>query len=116
MQTTTSAPTVPVTLPVDAWRSCADALVWADGLDPTIVHAIYGACDGMDIDDLVTMHLPERDALALRGVYAFSADDPEPEPTPEPRQVVTPAGTTYLLPGFEPAPREKGGAMQTALF
>ena len=36
---------------------------------------------------------------------------------PEPRQVVTPAGTAYLLPGIEPAPvAQKGGGYQGRLF
>ncbi len=51
------------------------------------------------------------DGRTCRVVRATRPDD-----TPEPLQAVTPAGTAYLLPGFEPAPRRKGGAIQGSLF
>lgn len=230
MQTTTSSPTVPVTLPVCLWGGCAGELRWRNAHAERFAEEIDAACEGLDSADMLTMNLPRIAVLALRGVGAFSDDYPEPatytehdltdvpnleperphlvswwgmfghetetEPTkataiaralhmvnvelharvgitdrdagmpvgyvqrpgldaepepesrpvafmvcahceyrypdtlnrcpacgcldthvePEPRQVVTPAGTAYLLPGFEPAPREKGGTYQGSLF
>ena len=53
----------------------------------------------------------------LTGAIDAAVDaDPGEEHEPAPRQAVTPAGTAYLLPGFDPAPLEKGGATQHRMF
>ncbi len=78
MQITTSAPTVPVTLPACRWLACASELRWRNAKAEAFAEEIDAACQNADAAGLVTMHLPRIAVLALRGVGAFSDDYPEP--------------------------------------
>ena len=54
------------------------------------------------------------ESVDLGAVAIVATFGPEPDEAPAPRQAVTAAGVAWLLPGIEPAPRERGGATQDA--
>ncbi|MDP9472658.1 MAG: hypothetical protein M3Q71_18665 [Chloroflexota bacterium] len=105
MQTTISAPIVPVTLPACLWRGCAGELRWRNAKAEAFAAEIDIACQNADAADLVTMQLPRMAVLALRGVGAFFDDYPEPR-TVEPEEDEDAPTQTTAMPYHDDADHE----------